>query len=124
MKAVNLPNFQAFTVEVQRIRDELARSTSGKPPELVFRGHADSTWELTTTLERAGCTKMSFDDYYRLAVTRARPTVEAFTNVAWEVSDYDFDLADSFRKDQELFSSLRFPSVGLYRYMAYLRLCK
>src|SRR5262249_49448239 len=76
---------------------------------------------LTTTLERADCDEMSFDDYYRLAVTRVRPAVEAFTNVAWEVPDYDFKLADSFRTDRELFSSLSFPSDGLYRYMVYLR---
>jgi len=121
MEAVYLPNLNALTTAVQEIRDELSRNTSGEAPELLFRGQADSTWPLTTTLERTGCESMSFDDYYRLAVTRVRPGVEAFTNVTWDVADYDFALADGFRTDPELFSSLKFPSVGFYSYMVYLR---
>lgn len=121
MEAVYLPNLNALTTAVQRIRDELSSNTSGEAPELLFRGQADSTWPLTTTLERMDCESMSFDDYYRLAVTRVRPAVEAFTNVTWDVPDYDFALADSFRTDRELFSSLKFPSVGFYSYMVYLR---
>lgn len=116
-----MPNWNALTSAVQKIRDELTRNVSGEAPELLFRGQADSAWPLTTTLERTGCERMSFDDYYRLAVTRVRPAVEAFTNVAWDVPDYDFALADSFRTDRELFSSLKFPSVGFYPYMVYLR---
>ena len=118
---LHLPNLNALTTAVQKIRDELTRSVSDEAPELLFRGQADSARPLTTTLERMGCESMSFDDYYRLAVTRVRPAVDAFTNVAWDVPDYDFPLADSFRTDPELFSSFKFPSVGFYRYMVYLR---
>lgn len=118
MESVYVPNLQALTPAVEKIHSELAKNASGQSPELLFRGQADSQWELTTTLERADFDRMSFDDYYRLAVTRVRPTVEAFTNVTWEVPDYDFALADSFRKHRELFSSFQFPSAGLYRYMS------
>lgn len=120
MKAAYVPNLNALATEVQKIRDELTDVAFGKAPELLFRGQADADWALTTTLERSDCEGVSFDEYYRLAVTRVRPIVEAFTNVRWEVPDYDFALADSFRTDRELFS-LKFPSVGLYRYMVYLR---
>jgi len=121
MQAIYLADWNALTTAVQEIRDDLTKDASGERPELLFRGHADSRWELTTTLERADCDGMSFDDYYRLVVTRVRPAVEAFTNVRWEVPDYSFGLADSFRTDRELFSSLKFPSAGLYPYMVYLR---
>ena len=79
MEAVSLPNWDAFTGELQKIRDELTKNASGKPPELLFRGQSNSAWPLTTTLERADCEGMSFDDYYRLTVHRVRPTVEALT---------------------------------------------
>lgn len=121
MEAAYLPNWDAFTVELQKLRDQLTRNASGEPPELLFRGHSNSDWPLTTTLERVDCEGMSFDEHYRLAVTRVRPTVEAFTGTIWEVADYDLKLEEAFRDDRELFSSLKFPSVGLYRYMVYLR---
>jgi hypothetical protein len=64
---------------------------------------------------------MSFDEYYHLAVARARPAVEAFTGAMWEVPDCDTALEQTFRSDRELFSSRKFPSVEFYRYMVYLR---
>jgi hypothetical protein len=121
MEAAYLPNWEAFTAALQRLREELAKNAAGKPPELLFRGHSNSDWPLTTTLERADCEGMSFDEYYRLAVARVRPTVEAFTGATWEVPDYDLSLEEAFRSDRELFFSRKFPSIGLYRYMVYLR---
>lgn len=122
MESVHLPNLNALEDEVQKIRDELtSKNVSGEAPELLFRGQADSTWGLTTTLERTNWEGMSFDDYYRLAVTRVRPVVEAFTNVVWEIPNYDLSLANSFLGDRELFSSRKFPSDEFYRYMVYLR---
>jgi hypothetical protein len=79
MQSVFVPNWSSFTAELDRLRDELTENASGKQPELLFRGQNDSSWTLMTTLERADCEGMSFDEYYRLAVTRARPTIEAFT---------------------------------------------
>ena len=121
MEAVPLPNWNAFAVELQTLRDDLTKTASGKPPELLFRGHSDSSWLLTTTLERAGCEGMTFDEYYRLAVTRVRPSVEALTGATWDVPDYDLGLANKFLTDRELFFPGGFPSDRFYRYMAYLR---
>jgi hypothetical protein len=121
MEAVSLPSWDAFTGELQKLRDELTKNASGKPPELLFRGQSNSAWPLTTTLERADCEGMSFDDYYRLAVHRVRPTVEALTGAMWDVPDYDTAMEHAFRSDRELFSLRRFPSVNFYRYMVYLR---
>jgi hypothetical protein len=121
MEATYVPNWDAFAAELQKIRDEIAKNASGKPPELLFRGQSDSCWPLTTTLERADCEGMSFDEYYRLAVSRVRPTVEALTSVTWEVPDYDLSLEKAFGHDRELFFSRGFPSVEFYRYMVYLR---
>src|SRR5271170_577662 len=97
MEAVYVPNWAGFTAKLQKLRDELTNNASGKPPELLFRGQSDSSWPLTTTLERADCEGMSFDEYYRLAVHRVRPTVEALTTVAWDVPDYDLSMEQAFR---------------------------
>lgn len=121
MEAVSVPNWAAFTAELQKLRDELTKNASGKPPDLLFRGQSDSSWPLTTTLERADCEGMSFDEYYRLTVHRVRPTVEALTDEMWDVPDYDTAMEHAFRSDRELFSLRRFPSVSFYRYMVYLR---
>ena len=64
---------------------------------------------------------MSFDDYYRLTVTRVKPSVEALTETTWDVPDYELSMEQAFRSDRELFSLRKFPSLGFYRYMAYLR---
>jgi len=123
MEAVCVPNWAAFTAELQKLRAGLPDSPSGKPPELLFRGQSDSTWKLETTLERAGCLGMSFEEYYRLAVHRVRPSVEAFTDATWDVPDCGLEMAHKFLTDRELFfpGPNGFPSTSLYRYMAYLR---
>lgn len=121
MKAVYVPNWDAFTSELQKLRDELTANASGNPPELLFRGHSDSSWPLTTTLERADCEGMSFLEYYRLTVHRVRPTVEALTGATWEVPDCDLAMGEQFLTDRELFFPGGFPSPSFYRYMVYLR---
>jgi FRG domain len=120
MEAVSLLNWDAFAAELQKLRDQLTKNASGQPPELLFRGQSDSSWPLTTTLERADCEGMSFDDYYRLT-DRVRPTVEALTDAKWDLPDYDLAMEHAFRCDRELFPYLRFPSVSFYPYMVYLR---
>jgi hypothetical protein len=123
MESVALPNWEAFAAELQKLRAGLLDDPSGKPPELLFRGQGDSAWKLTTTLERAGCEGMSFGDYYRLAVHRVRPTVEALTGATWDVPECDLAMANKFLTDRELFfpGPDGFPSTSFYRYMAYLR---
>jgi FRG domain len=121
MEATYLPSWDAFTVELQKLRSELTKIASGKPPDPLFRGQSDSAWPLTTTLERAGCEGMSFGDYYRLAVHRVRPTVETLTAATWDVPDCDLAMTHTFLTDRELFFPGGFPSRSFYRYMVYLR---
>jgi hypothetical protein len=121
MSGKDLPDWDSFEPELQKLRSELAQNASDKRcPELLFRGQCDSEWPLTTTLERAGCEGMTFDAYYLRAVARVRSAVETFTGVEWDVPDYSIALAEAFRNDREIFWN-RFPSVSFYRYMVYLR---
>src|SRR5437879_5561216 len=108
MEPAYVRNWDAFIAEIQKLRDELSKDASGQPPELLFRGQSNSAWPLTTTLERADCEGMSFEEYYRLTVHRVRPTVEALTGAMWDVPDYDTTMEHAFRNDRELFSLHRF----------------
>lgn len=121
MESVPLPNWEAFTSEVRKLRDKLPQIGPGESPQLLFRGQSDSYWPLKTTLERMDCEAMSFEDYYRLIVQRVRPMVEALTDTTWEVPDFDTSMEQAFLNDQELFSNHGFPSDRLCRYMVYLR---
>lgn len=121
MESVPLRNWEEFTAKLQELRGQLTPDASGKPPELLFRGQSNWSWPLKTTLERADCEGMSFDDYYQLTVHRVTPTVEALTGATRDVPDYDDSVEQAFLTDRELFSLRKFPSVGFYRYMVYLR---
>jgi hypothetical protein len=114
MDTKDIPDWQTFERELNELRAQLAA-----PAQLLFRGQNDADFRLTTTLERAGCERMFFGDYYRLAVHRVGPAVETFTGKSWEVASYS-ELEKELH-DPELLSFRRFPSVGLYRYMVYLR---
>ena len=122
MEAVSVPDWAAFTAELQKLRDELTENFPGRAPELLFRGQSDSSWPLTTTLERAGCEGMSFDEYYRLTVQRVRPAVETITGATWDVPDYDLAMEKAFLSlTVNPFFPRGFPSPSFYRYMVYLR---
>lgn len=78
----DLPNWEAFRDELQELRSKYDKPES----PLLFRGQSNSELQLTTTLERAGCDGMSFENYF-LLVSRIRPAVETFTGVKWDVPD-------------------------------------
>lgn len=70
-------------------------------PHLLFRGHADARWTLTSTLERS-----SFGDdvgrYYNW-VRVVQPKAEAFSGIKWnDHSDVDLEkwLSGAFRNDR------------------------
>ena len=90
---------------------------------LLFRGVGDSSWELATTLERAGCESMAFEEYCRLLAFKIKPALESFTEREWDVPEISETLAEASRfcRDPDLFSLRRFPSKQLYSYMIYLR---
>ena len=46
---------------------------------------------------------MSFDEYYRLAVHRVKPTVETLTEATWDVPNCDLAMEQAFLTDRELF---------------------
>lgn len=111
----DVDDWQHFEREVNELRAQY--SGHGR---LLFRGLSDSSWKLTTTLERAGCERMLLAEYYELATGSIKPAVETFTGTQWRLPVYGDHIIQKFR-DPQLFWSRRFPRPGLYRYLIYLR---
>ena len=78
----------------------------GRP---LYRGHADATWGLVTTLERYSDNVNSLLDYNR-SLLRIKPAIESYTGKSWEV-ERDWKV-----EDPELLMSP--PS---YEFMVYAR---
>lgn len=122
MKEIEVASWEAFEQEVAKLRQ--AQKRSDEP--LLFRGHGNSTFTLSTTLERAGFAGISFSHYYSL-MSVAQPAVETTTDTDWEVPpwspalDKDFRDFYTFKGKPEGTIMVSFPSGPVYRLMMYLR---
>lgn len=115
VEEIEVKNWESFEARLSELRDRLGDRASA----LLFRGQSNSVWQLTTTLERAGCIRMSFSEYYRLITSSIGSAVGTFATV--DTPQFNDEFNRSF-SDLELFASWnRFPPADLYRYMVYLR---
>ena len=73
------------------------------PPR--FRGHANASWKLQTTLERFSSRTFKAEDYYPETIKTVRPAVVSLTGQPWNIP--------------EKFAQKRYPSG--YEFMIYLR---
>ena len=119
MKPINLRTWEEFEEHVSRLtRKRLDRksATDFYISEYLFRGQSDSTWPLTTTLERFTGRLLTLEEYYRI-LRATIPQVETFTAALWEglpsLSDYMKQIGD-----ERLLPPGKFPA---YEYFVYLR---
>lgn len=118
MEQENLDNWEDFETRIESLNIErlVARSEHlGSHSHYLFRGQADSSWNLKTTLDRADDTNWSFSKYFRL-ISIARPQIETFTNNRWDIDNWP-DLREWATKYDNLHST-QFPG---YEYLVYLR---
>lgn len=111
VKEVTVKDWASFEAEVARIVDGFAASRgSGKGylSDPLFRGQADQSWPLVTTLERFSTKHWSVKNYYRLILAVA-PGVNSLTTRAWPLD-----------RDLEVDKSYHGPPPG-YEFMIYLR---
>jgi hypothetical protein len=97
MKKVELDNWEDFAPKLAVLFDQHRKSSSAP---ILFRGQADASWKLQTTLERYPVNLLHLVDYYR-AISKARPQIETYTNQSWEVP-----------KAKEIFETLKSELVG------------
>ncbi len=120
MKEIPINNWEEFE---KKITTRSFTRYDSPSSTMLFRGQADSEWELETTLERSGKEKMSSVDYYKLILT-TKPQVETFTNENFDlitVEDYK-KLINQKNTDISRFNELLTPEYRIIKsYMTYLR---
>jgi hypothetical protein len=111
VKEVRLTCWEEFDAGVSAIPDNLQKKrseTGGYISSLLFRGHAQESWKLETTLERYTQKEDALKAYHRLMLT-VKPYVESFTSKSWHVPK-------ATRIDEDFPG----PPTG-YEFMVYLR---
>ena len=86
MRVKSLAELENQLLQIRQcLRD---RNTTGcvVQSEPLFRGHADSSWRLETTLERFKPDEQISVGGYNTYLTRAKPTVETITSRKWRLS--------------------------------------
>jgi hypothetical protein len=115
MRTIAVENWEDFEARIQEIK----RTIKAGPVGLLFRGQADTSWSLSTTLERARRRMERVEQYYSI-IREIKPQIETFTDVSFEAPD--FEEIRSLVWDYDAFSRrMSFGDLPGYRYMIYLR---
>lgn len=118
MQKVELTSWEEFEQHLARLackRTERKGATDLYVSEYLFRGQSDSSWQLTTTLERHTDRLLTLAEYYRI-LCATKPQIETFTGARWEIpsfSDYTNEIEDA-----GILPPGKFPA---YEYFVYLR---
>jgi hypothetical protein len=115
MEPVNVYSWEEFESRLQELRRDGA---AGRPGDLLFRGLSDSTWPLTTTLERNNWVSVPVSGYYGL-ISRIHPQIQSLTKNEWKISPYP-DVV-KLLETYDAWALHRFPDPDTYSYMVYLR---
>jgi hypothetical protein len=116
MPVIVVESWDDFEKQLQEVRR--VGASGGRTAEFLFRGLGDSTWELTTTLERAGQEGRAISEHY-LLISRLKPQIESFTRSRWEIREWpEIQL---LLKEYDAWGDHRFPTPSEYSYMVYLR---
>jgi hypothetical protein len=75
MQTISVENWEEFEARLQKIK----RSVKAGPVGLLFRGQADASWSLSTTLERSPSRIERVEKYYSL-IREIKPQIETFTD--------------------------------------------
>jgi len=90
MKIVNLESWESFEKEVSKFFDAVQKIKTEKHPFIVstpiFRGHANASWKLQTTLERFTERTFGVEDYY-WTMQSVRPAVVSITEKNWDLPE-------------------------------------
>jgi hypothetical protein len=116
MLTIDVEDWMTFERRLHEVRD--AEISAGRTAEFLFRGVRDSTWELTTTLERAKQEGIAISDYYG-TIFRLKHQIESFTGNAWDIALPP--KVEGLLRDFDTWASLRFPEPVEYSYMIHLR---
>jgi hypothetical protein len=111
---ISVNSWEEFEQKLLEVRSQ----TKSRLP-LLYRGQEQSSWSLSTTLERNSGLHMPFKDYYR-RISTVKPQIESFTETLWEMPEYPAieNLVREYDEFSLLLSSGKIPA---YSFMAHLR---
>jgi hypothetical protein len=112
---ITVKNIESWENLIEEL-EALEKSCGDRAEKLLYRGQADSEWELKTTLERKLKTPVSLGRYYRFAYS-AKTKIETFTDATWG----DIPTPQQYDKWVENKDTLSFSPLPAYDYLAYLR---
>jgi FRG domain len=117
MYASKMSTWDEFEQTISRLRDSHKKAIGG----ILFRGQADSSWPLQTTLERRTGPQYKIQDYYFL-ILRIKDQIETFTNTQWvETPTFDEILELTTGKFEPFSRHLRHHGLPWYKHLVYLR---
>jgi hypothetical protein len=116
MQTINVKSWQGFGKKLDDIRK--TEHAAGREVEFLFRGHSNSAWPLSTTLERCGHDTFAFSKYFRL-ISAVKPQIETFTGRTWELKP--FPEVEALLCNWDTISLRTFPDPQTYSYMVHLR---
>jgi hypothetical protein len=115
MQTIAVEDWEDFESRIQEIK----RTIKAGPVGLLFRGQADASWSLSTTLERSRRRMESVEQYYSI-IREIKPQIETFTDLSFEAPD--FEEIRSLIQEYDPFSRrMTIGDLPGYRYMIYLR---
>ncbi len=118
MEQKDLDNWADFENEITSLEFDRVRSNergTAQGTHFLFRGQGSQDWHLETTLERKAENPWSFSEYFRL-ILRARPQIETFTGLRWEIKDWPE--LDKWASNYDNNLQIQFPA---YDYLVFLR---
>jgi hypothetical protein len=121
MEIKDVANFEQFEGAIISLQDRVQESFGNENPtgyfsNFLYRGQGNSTWGLTTTLERFLKANPTLFDYYK-AIAKGKSEIETF--IGKDFSDFpDYSDYRELTRNQDTFGMREFPG---YAYMAYLR---
>jgi len=118
VKVIHCCRWQDYPQAIESIREEFGRPEIGGERHdinVLFRGQADATWDLQTTLERRTRDDLSVETYLRTAYSISGD-IEELTGVSWELDSIEANL-DAIRNGDHGIT----PRILSYPYLIYLR---
>jgi hypothetical protein len=114
----DLKSWKEFSEEIEKISQQYGtHELAGRQVrnQILYRGHSDSKWRLTTTLERFSNTDWSILLYLHVA-DLCKPELESYLDRSWNIPDWP-ELERSLR--ERLKSG--YVSLPHYDYLVFLR---
>lgn len=114
MNEIRIERWEDFESAVAQIR-----KNNEQPDEVLFRGQADSSWRLSTTLDRYPKSEISVAEYYK-TVHVVKHQIESFTEAKWDIPELS-DLNALCAEYDGLRGVLRSGPLPAHSYLTYLR---